>query len=278
MRRELEPWLKGREIGRVERLAPAGPKYANLERAAGQRVLDVGRRGKFILAPLAGGDELVIHLGMTGSISADEPTGAAAGHVRVKVHLAGDGPPTLYFRDARRFGRFLVVPAGEYESLPTLAALGPEPFDEELTPARFAANLRRSGMAVKTYLMSQRPVAGVGNIYADEALWRARLHPETPARDVPEAPAGDLLAAIRAVLAESLAANGTTLRDYRRVGGETGEFFESLAVYGKAGEPCSRCGTQMVKSVVGQRGTVHCPHCQRLRRSRRSGKRRGAGP
>lgn len=277
MRRELEPWLEGRRVTAVERLAPAGPKYANLERAAGQRVLGVGRRGKFILAPLSGGDELVIHLGMTGSVSAEEPSGAAAGHVRVKLHLAGDGPPTLYFRDARRFGRFLVVAAGDYGALPTLQALGPEPFDEELTPARFGRNLRRSGMAVKTYLMSQRPIAGVGNIYADEALWRARLHPETPARDVPKAQAEDLLAAIRSVLAESIAAKGTTLRDYRRVGGESGEFFASLAVYGKAGEPCRRCGTLLVKSVVGQRGTVHCPACQRLPKARRAGKRKGAG-
>ncbi len=276
MRRELEPWLSGRVITEVERLAPAGPKYADLERAAGQRVLDVGRRGKFILAPLSGGDELVIHLGMTGSISAQEPSGPAAGHVRVRLHLAGDGPSTLYFRDARRFGRFLVVPAGEYGSLPTLAALGPEPFDEGLTAGVFAANLARSGMAVKTYLMSQRPVAGVGNIYADEALWRARVHPLTPARDVPAPRAAELLAAIRSVLAESIAANGTTLRDYRRVSGETGEFFERLAVYGKAGEPCPRCGTLLVKSVVGQRGTVHCPNCQRRPRARRAAKARSA--
>ncbi len=274
MRRELEPWLAGREIRRVELLAPPGPKYAALERASGQRVLSVGRRGKFILAPLSAGDELVIHLGMTGSISAEEPAGAAALHVRVKVHLGGKGPKTLYFRDARRFGRFLVVPAGEYGSLPTLAALGPEPFDETFTAEGFAARLGRSRTAVKTYLLSQRPIAGVGNIYADEALWRARIHPLTPASDVPKAKAAELLGAIRAVLAESIAANGTTLRDYRRVDGGAGGFFERLAVYGKGGQPCPRCGTEMVRTVVGQRGTVHCPHCQRLPR-RRAGRAEG---
>ena len=268
MRRELEPWLAGRVLKRVELLAPAGPKYASLERAAGQSVLSVGRRGKFILAPLSAGDELVIHLGMTGSISAEEPTGAAAQHVRVRVHLAGKGPETLYFRDARRFGRFLVVPAGEYGSLPTLAALGPEPFDDSFSAADFAARLGRSRTAVKTYLLSQRPIAGVGNIYADEALWRARIHPLTSARDVSRAKAAELLAAIRAVLSESIAANGTTIKDYRRVDGEAGGFYERLAVYGKGGQPCPRCGTEMVRTVVGQRGTVHCPHCQRSPRRR----------
>ncbi len=268
MRRELEPWLTGRTIASVERLAPAGPKYVGLERAAGQRVLSVGRRGKFIIAPLSGGDELIVHLGMTGGVSAEEPRGSAAGHVRVRLRLDGDDPSTLYFSDARRFGRFLLVRAGDYESLPTLAALGPEPFDESLTPARFAANLGRSSVAIKTYLLSQRPIAGVGNIYADEALWRARVHPQAPARDVSRRKAAELLAAIRDVLAESIASKGTTLRDYRRVDGEAGEFFERLAVYGKGGESCPRCGGALVKSVVGQRGTVHCPRCQR--RPRRS--------
>lgn len=265
MRRELEPWLVGREVARAELLAPPGPKYVGLERAAGQRVLSVGRRGKFILVPLDGGDELVVHLGMTGSISPDEP----GDHVRVRLHLRGDGPEVLHFRDPRRFGRFLVVRAGEYAGLSTLAALGPEPFDPALTPEVFAANLARSRTPVKAYLLSQRPIAGVGNIYADEALWRARLHPLTPANAVEGEAAAALLAALRDVLAESIAANGTTLRDYRRVGGETGSFFERLAAYGKGGEPCPRCGTPMTRGVVGQRGTVHCPTCQPAPRASR---------
>lgn len=270
MRRELEPWLIGREVAAAELLAPPGPKYAGLERASGQRVLAVGRRGKFLIAPLSGNDELVMHLGMTGSLGPEEP----ADHVRVRLHLLGDGPPTIYFRDPRRFGRFLVVPAGDYAALPTLRDLGPEPFDPSLTAEGFAANLRRSATAVKAYLLSQRPVAGVGNIYADEALWRARINPLTPADAVSLDQAADLLAALRAVLAESIAANGTTLRDYRRVGGGAGSFYERLAVYGKAGEPCPRCGAVMVRGVVGGRGTVHCPVCQPApRRARRRGAR-----
>ncbi len=275
MRRELEPWLAGREVAAAELLAPPGPKYAGLERAAGQRVLAVGRRGKFLVAPLSAGDELVMHLGMTGTLAPEEPED----HVRVRLHLRGEGPPTIYFRDPRRFGRFLVVRAGDYAALPTLRDLGPEPFDPSLTDAGFAANLRRSSTAVKTYLLSQRPIAGVGNIYADEALWRARVNPLTPADAVSDDEAAALLASLRDVLAASIAANGTTLRDYRRVGGEAGAFYESLAVYGKAGEPCPRCGTEMVRSVVGGRGTVHCPVCQPAprRRRRRGSAARGAG-
>jgi formamidopyrimidine-DNA glycosylase len=279
VRRELEPWLAGRVVAAAELLAPPGPKYVGLERAAGQRVLSVGRRGKFILVPLSGGDELVLHLGMTGSLSPEEP----ADHVRVRLHLLGDGPSTIYFRDPRRFGRFLLVRAGDYEALPTLRDLGPEPFDPEFTAERFAANLARSRAPVKAYLLSQRPIAGVGNIYADEGLWRARVHPLTPAASLRGDQAEALLAALREVLAESLAANGTTLRDYRRLGGETGGFYERLAVYGKDGQPCPRCGAAMERSVVGGRGTVHCPVCQPAPRrvSGRSARRAGgpkAGP
>ena len=272
MRRELEPWLAGREVARAELLAPPGPKYANLERAAGQRVLAVRRRGKFIIAPLSGGDELVVHLGMTGSLAPQEPPD----HVRVRLHLLGEGPRTLYFRDPRRFGRFLVVRAGDYAALPTLSALGPEPFDPDLTAELFARNLGRSRAPVKAYLLSQRPLAGVGNIYADEALWRAGINPATPAAALTVAQAGALLAALRDVLAESIAANGTTLRDYRRVGGEAGAFYEKLAVYGKGGEPCPRCGEPLARSVLGGRGTVHCPTCQPAPRRRRAAPRPAA--
>lgn len=274
MRRELAPWLTGRRIAAVDRLAPAGRKYADLERAVGQRIVRVGRRGKFLVLPLSAGDELIIHLGMTGVISQCPPSGTGARHVRVVMRLEGEEPATLHFQDIRRFGRFMVVPAGEYDDLPTLAALGPEPFDEELGPARFHAALQRSSMAIKPYLLSQRPIAGVGNIYADEALWAARVHPLTPANAVSKAKAGALLEALRAVLADSIAAQGTTFDDYRTVAGEAGSFAARLKVYGRGGDVCLRCGGQLRKSVIGGRGTVHCPRCQRRPRAAR---RRSAG-
>lgn len=268
MRRELEPWLADRQILSIERLAPPGPKYADLERAVGQRIAGVNRRGKFLILPLSGGDELIAHLGMTGVISDSPPTGTGARHVRVVVDLDGAAPSRLYFQDIRRFGRFLVVRAGEYGNLPTLAALGPEPLSDELTPGAFHRALQRSAMPIKSYLLSQRPVAGVGNIYADEALWSARINPHTPARLVSRAKAGALLAALREVLNASIELQGTTFDDYRTVGGEAGAFAAMLNVYGRGGDACLRCGAQLRKTVIGGRGTVFCSRCQPLRGSR----------
>jgi len=271
VRRQLAPWLTGREVTRVELLALPGPKYAGLERAAGQSITQVGRRGKFLLMPLSGGDELVAHLGMTGVL---RPGGMPepSKHLRVAVELAGAAPNRLEFHDPRRFGRFLVVKQGDYAGLPTLAALGPEPLNEAFTPEQFHAALSRSVTAVKTYLLSQRPVAGVGNIYADEALWRAGLHPLTPAAHVKPDQAAALLAAVREVLSASIEAQGTTLSDYRTVYGESGDYAAQLQVYGRAGEECPRCGARLERMVVGQRGTTFCPECQR--RPRKAGARR----
>ncbi len=262
VRRQLEPWLTGRRIARVELLAPPGPKYAGLGRAAGQTIEGVGRRGKFLLMPLSKGDELVAHLGMTGVLS---PGGAGerAKHLRVAVDLEGGSPNRLEFNDTRRFGRFLIVKRGDYSALPTLAALGPEPFDDAFTAERFHQALARSAMAVKTYLLSQRPIAGVGNIYADEALWRVGVHPLTPAADVRADEAAALLHAIREVLAASIDAQGTTLNDYRTVYGQSGDYADRLDVYGRAGHECPRCGARLERLVVGGRGTTFCPDCQR---------------
>ena len=266
VRRELVPWLSRRLIKQARRAqAPAGPKYANLERADGQRIQAVNRRGKFLLLPLSGGDELIIHLGMTGIISPAKP----AKHLRVVVQLSGRDNRTLYFQDTRRFGRFLVVPAGDYRCLPTLHKLGPEPLEAGFSDAGFYAALQRSRSPIKAYIMGQRPVAGVGNIYTDESLWRARIHPLTPARQVARAKVVALREAIITVLEASIIAQGTTLNDYRTVNGEVGAYLEELNAYGHAGRPCSRCATLFQRIVVGQRGTTFCPRCQRLPRARR---------
>lgn len=260
VRRELEPWLSRRRVldaGLVD--APPGPKYAGLSRLAGQRIAGVTRRGKFLVLPLCGGDELIIHLGMTGIISANDP----GRHVRVRLKLGGRAPARLFFQDVRRFGRFLVVPSGDYRSLPTLHRMGPEPLDAAFTAEVFRSNLRRSASPIKAAIMSQRPVAGVGNIYVDESLWRARIHPLTPANRVSAAKVTTLRRAIVDVLSASIEAQGTTLNDYRTVNGEVGAYLDELDVYGHDGEPCKRCGTTIAKTVVGQRGTHHCPRCQR---------------
>ena len=255
-----------RAVERVD--APVGPKTALLERAVGQRIAAVERRGKFLTLPLVrpgaaeAGDVLVLHLGMTGVLGPHVPDA----HLRLRLRLDGADPHVLFVQDARRFGRWLVLPDGDPSSLPTLAAMGPEPLGAGFTVAGFAAALARSRAPVKALVLSQRPVAGVGNIYADEALWRARLHPLTPAAAVPPAKVRALHEAIRDVLAAAVEAQGTTLYDYRTVNGEVGAYSEQLDAYGHDGDPCPRCGAPIVKLVVAQRGTHVCPRCQRAPR------------
>lgn len=240
-----------------------------VERAVGGRVGPLLRRGKFLLAALDGPpphpSELILHLGMSGILRVldrGDPAGRPGGpdpHVRVRLEL--DDGTALVLRDARRFGRVDVVDVGDRTRLPTLAALGPEPLEDAFDADSFARALARSSAPVKARLLDQRLVAGVGNIYADEALWRACIHPAT--RTVGRRRAHRLHAAIREVLAAAVAREGTTFRDYRLVNGASGRYLTELDAYGRAGLPCRRCGTALRASTVAQRGTVHCPRCQR---------------
>ncbi|HEV2757547.1 MAG TPA: bifunctional DNA-formamidopyrimidine glycosylase/DNA-(apurinic or apyrimidinic site) lyase [Actinomycetota bacterium] len=257
VRRQLAPELTGRRAVEVwTDPHPAIPReFQDVERLAGRRIESVGRRGKFLIAPLDEGLELVMHLGMTGSFRFD----VEDDYARAKVDL--DDGRRLVFRDVRRFGRMAVVPAGDYGGLPTLAKLGPEPLSDEFDPERFADDLRRTSSSVKPFLLSQRPVAGVGNIYADEALWLARIHPRS--RSVGRERARALHSAIREVLAGAIEREGTTFSDYRMVDGESGRNADFLIAYGRSGMPCPRCGTPLRKIVLGGRGTTYCPSCQR---------------
>jgi formamidopyrimidine-DNA glycosylase len=257
VRRQLEPGLTGR---RVEDLwfDPHPNVLRQFYGAAlmvGHTIRSVGRRGKFIICPLDDGLELVMHLGMTGSFRFDfeDP------YVRARLWL--DDGRTLAFRDPRRFGRLSVVTAGEYSAIPTLALLGPEPLSDEFDPIAFAVALKKTRAPIKPYLLSQRPVAGVGNIYADEALWRARIHPLS--RRIGRERAAALHAAIRDVLTAAIEREGTTFRDYRMVNGESGRNAMFLVAYGRGGLPCSRCGSELRKITLGGRGTTYCPRCQR---------------
>ena len=258
VRRQLDPELGGRRV--VDAWwdpHPAMPReFLDLGHVVGRRIERVGRRGKFLIAPLDAGLELVMHLGMTGSFRFD----LADPYVRATLLL--DDRRTLAFRDMRRFVRMAVVEAGDYEAIPTLAMLGPEPLSDEFDADAFAAVLARTSAPVKPYLMTQRPVAGVGNIYADEALWRARIHPGS--RRVGRARAHILRDAIRDVLSDAIDREGTTFRDYQMVNGETGRNASFLAAYGRSGQPCPRCATLLKKIVLGGRGTTYCPTCQRV--------------
>ena len=257
VRRQLDPELAGRRV--VEAWwdpIPAMPReFIDLDRVTGRKIASVGRRGKFLVCPLDEGLELIMHLGMTGAFrfDFDDP------YVRARLWL--DDDRELAFRDVRRFGRMAVVDAGRYELLPTLASLGPEPLSDEFDVDRFADALARTSSAVKPYLLSQKPVAGVGNIYADEALWIARIHPLS--RRVGRKRAEVLHRAIREVLMGAIEREGTTFRDYRMVNGESGRNADFLAAYGREGLPCPTCDTPMRKIVLGGRGTTYCPRCQR---------------
>ncbi len=269
VRRQLAPELIGRRVRAVWWDAHPHARLSDVDLLVGRRILTVGRRGKFLvcqLDPTADGDalELVLHLGMTGSFrivdrSGEDPD-AGITHVRARLHL--DDGRSLLFRDPRRFGRVSVVPAGQYEpSIPTLARLGPEPLSDAFDAASFAAALARTNAPVKAKLLDQRLVAGVGNIYADEALWRARIHPASCR--VGRTRALALHGAIRAVLTAAIDRQGTSFRDYQMVNGDSGGYASFLDAYGQADLPCRRCGTAMRRTVVAQRGTTYCPRCQR---------------
>ncbi len=253
VRRQLAPALTGRRIEAF--VASHQRRFAGLERLPSRTVLEVGRRGKFLVCPLDSGLELILHLGMTGALRFD----AVDAYTRARFTL--DDGRELVFRDVRRFGRISVVEAGDYRSIPTLAGLGPEPLGDGFDPDRFASALAASRAPVKAVLLAQRCVAGVGNIYADEALWRARIHPAS--RGVGQRRAFRLHAAIRDVLTEAIEREGTTFRDYRMLNGESGRNIAALQVYGRAGRPCRRCGGPLRKVVVAQRGTTYCVACQR---------------
>jgi formamidopyrimidine-DNA glycosylase len=212
-----------------------------------------------LIAPLDGELELIAHLGMTGSFRFRGEHGwTGDGYVRASFAL---DDATLDFRDVRRFGRLAVVDAGDYRGIATLAHLGPEPLSDDFDPDHFHRRLAATRMAVKPALLSQRPVAGLGNIYADEALWRAGISPR--ARRVGRVRARQLWQAIREVLAEAIEREGTTFRDFQMLNGESGRNAGFLVAYGQAGRPCPRCASLLVRTVLGGRSTTFCPRCQR---------------
>lgn len=253
IRRQLEPWLVGRSV--VEADSHPSAKFTPAIEVAGASFESVGRRGKFLLFELDDNRELVIHLGMTGQLlpvdDLDDP------YLRAWWRL--DNNEILGFRDVRRFGRIRVVHDREYEG--TLATQGPEPFSDSFTPESLWLAIKASNRHVKTQLLSQRPVAGVGNIYADEACFLARIHPA--ARTLTRKQAAALHGSVVGVLRQAVDNGGTTLRDYVNVEGEAGENQEHLLCYGRYGEPCVECGTELRKITLDARTTTYCPTCQR---------------
>jgi formamidopyrimidine-DNA glycosylase len=262
IRRQLEPLVVGRRL--TSAWAFPHPKFTAALEVVGATITGTARRGKYLLLPLDDGRDLVVHLGMTGSLRVRPAGDSGDAYVRAWWGLngpAGDmssNGQALEYRDVRRFGRLAVAEDGQYAG--TLAVQGPDALDRQLTAEEFWRALKRSRRAIKTQLLSQRPIAGVGNIYADEALWRARVNPAL--RTVTRAQAAALLDAVREVLAGSLHHGGTTLTTYRNAEGLPGRNQQRLNVYGQAGAPCPRCGTELRSRVLDGRTTTWCPACQ----------------
>jgi formamidopyrimidine-DNA glycosylase len=272
----LEPALVGRRLERVEILDPRltrpfEPRTVAAE-LAGERVSALERRGKYLVVLFESGRGLLIHLRMTGSLRHGPGGTLADDPYRRAVVTLDDGSDVAY-RDVRRFGTWLLLEGGELE--PYLAErLGVEPLDAGFTDRELRERLAGRRAPVKAALLDQRTIAGVGNIYADEALWRARIHPLRPARDLRPAEVKALRPAIVAALELGIARQGATLSEYSRPDGARGTMQEEFRVYGRDGEPCERCGTPIEKIRAAGRGTWYCPRCQRLRRPAASHERR----
>jgi formamidopyrimidine-DNA glycosylase len=264
VRAQLEPVLTGRRFERVEindaRLVrPYDPAEVAAE-LEGERVAAVERRGKYLIVRFETGRVLLIHLRMTGSLRHAGPGGLQADPHRRAVVRLDDGSDVTY-RDVRRFGTWLLLEPGELHAY-LATRVGDEPFGVSFTASKLGERLTGRRAPVKAALLDQRTVAGLGNIYVDEALWRARIHPLRPAESLDRDELRRLHRAVRTTLEHGIARQGSTLRDYALPDGGSGSMQDEFKVYGRGGEPCDRCGTPIAKTRIAGRGTWFCPHCQ----------------
>jgi formamidopyrimidine-DNA glycosylase len=265
-RRRLEPGLVGRRFDHVEivdpRLTRPEPPEVIAAELQGERVHGLGRRGKYLIVEFESGRHLLIHLRMTGNVQHPASGGFDADPYRRAVVRLDDGSDVAY-RDVRRFGTWELLEPGELEDYFAVRRLGGEPLERAFTTASLERAFANRRAPVKAALLDQRAAAGVGNIYADEALWRARIHPLRPAGSLSSEELAALRTALRQVLQTGIARQGATLRDYRAPDGARGSMQDRFRVYGRAGEPCPRCGTPIEKIRAGGRGTWFCPSCQK---------------
>jgi len=275
IRRQLDALLVGRSIVGLRSTWAKSLTGRGVEPTVvlGRPVTGAWRQGKVLGLDLEGGVTMLVHLRMTGQLLLDprDDSGAPSGESSAtRVVLDLDDGSRLVFNDHRKFGRMVVLPSSDVGADPLLARMGPEPLGEEFDAGALSRALgRHPGLRLKTALLDQGIVAGVGNIYADEALWHAGLHPERRSGALKRSGITALHGGIVTVLTEGVARGGSTMRDYVDARGERGGYLDVAAVYGRAGRPCPRCGTPIVKMTVGGRGTHFCPACQRAPRSRR---------
>jgi formamidopyrimidine-DNA glycosylase len=267
VRQGLARWVAGRTIATVEvrhprairRHLPGEAHFAAV--LVGRTILDVRRRGKYLWLPLDSGDSVVAHLGMSGQLLCQPASAPDELHLRVRLRFT-DGDPELRFVDQRTFGG-LAVSAGGADLPAEIAHIARDPMDPDFSDTGFVAALRAKHTEVKRALLDQTLISGVGNIYADEALWRARLHGARPTDALTRPAAVRLLGYVREVLGEAIKDGGTSFDAlYVNVNGESGYFDRSLNVYGREGEPCRRCGAPIRREAFMNRSSYSCPRCQ----------------
>jgi formamidopyrimidine-DNA glycosylase len=273
VRRGLAAGITGRRIVGVQVLHPRPVRRHALGAAdfaaslTGRTFAEPRRRGKYLWLPLADGDAVLAHLGMSGQFRLDPDGAPLVPNTRVLFRFA-DGDPGLRFVDQRMFGGLSLSPGGA--ELPTeVAHIGRDPLDPEFDLAAAVARLRARHTGIKRALLDQQLVSGIGNIYADEALWAARLHYAWPTEALTRARAAAVLTAAAEVMSNALGHGGTSFDSlYVNVNGSSGYFDRALAVYGREGEPCPRCGTPIRREPFMNRSSFRCPRCQQARRAR----------
>jgi len=282
VRRGLEQWVAGRTVAAVEVLHPRAVRR-HLEGAdhfvsalIGRTFRGAHRRGKYLWLPLrdadgsSAGAAMVAHLGMSGQLLVEKPSAPDETHLRARFTFT-DGGRELRFVDQRTFGGLAVEEAAGEDVPARLAHIAIDPLDDSFDVDTFSAALRRRHTEVKRALLDQTLIGGVGNIYADESLWRAKLHGARPTDKLTRAQVTDLLDGVRDVLGEALAQGGTSFDSlYVDVNGQSGYFSRFLAVYGQADRPCPRCGTPIRRESFMNRSSYSCPTCQPRPRARRS--------
>lgn len=232
---------------------------------SGQEIIGVQRRGKFLILKLTDFD-LVSHLRMEGKYEYFPSAQTAIQDKHTHVIFQMQDGSQLQYRDVRKFGRMALVPKNQSSKYKGIQQLGPEPLSHDFDKIAFQEALKKKTMAIKPLLLNQKIVVGLGNIYVDEALWLASIHPERLASSLTERETSLLYESIIAVLGQAVEAGGTTIRTYANALGEAGTFQVSLQVYGQTGQPCTRCQTPIQKIKVAQRGTHFCPTCQKIKR------------
>ncbi|MBE6172241.1 MULTISPECIES: DNA-formamidopyrimidine glycosylase [Enterococcus] len=266
VRKGLEKLVKNKKIKNVQVLWPRiieQPEVPIFEATLiGETIESIGRRGKFLIFHLSH-YEMISHLRMEGKYQYFEKEEPIDKHTHV-IFSFEDGSQ-LRYHDVRKFGRMTIVEKGASNTYKGILKLGPEPLPDLFLLKDFTVGLQKSHKAIKPLLLDQKLVTGLGNIYVDEALWEAKIHPEQPADSLRPKEIKLLRQAIIDVLSRAVEAGGTTIRSYLNALGESGSFQVALHVYGQTGEACVRCQTPIVKTKVAQRGTHYCPTCQKLR-------------